>query len=374
MKRNHRVFLLIFCITLFRPLKVKSQQIDSTHFSEKYHHRKSVYESMPNRGGEIVFFGNSITEQGTWSELFGNDRIINRGIGGDTTDGLLFRLDEVIGSRPIKIFMLIGTNDLKYGRSPSYTLERIRAIVTKIKRESPLTKIYLQSVLPTLDRPERPVRKIKSVNEGLKKISKEESVSYLNLFDHFSDSKNSGQLYKHFTRDGLHLNGKGYLKWKELIKEHVWDNANEQLKRNLERIKNPKDPYVFVIAHRGDWRHAPENSIASLKGAITMGVDMVETDLQMTKDGKLIVFHDKTLERTTNGQGQLADYTYDQLSEYHLLDGLGHITEFQIPLLQEYLEIAKNKVILDLDIKSDIPFEKIGQLLRANNMLHQVVV
>ena len=83
---------------------IKAQEIDTTRFSEKYYHMKSVFESLPNGKKEIVFLGNSITEQGRWSEIFNNKHIVNRGIGGDRTDGVLFRLTEVISSKPQKIF------------------------------------------------------------------------------------------------------------------------------------------------------------------------------------------------------------------------------------------------------------------------------
>lgn len=363
-----------FFITFFISGLSFAQQIDTTNFSEKYYHRKSNYENMPNKGGEIIFFGNSITEQGTWLELFENPNIINRGIGGDTTDGLLSRVDEVIASKPIKVFILIGTNDLKFEKSPSYIVDKINAIVQKISKESPLTEIYLQSVLPTLERPERPIESIKEINSGLQSISNQENVFYLDLFSHFALAQNGEQLIASFTRDGLHLNGKGYLKWKEIIQEFVKDTPQAQLKRNLKRIKDVNNPYVFVIAHRGDWRNYPENSTGSLTGAIDMGVDIVEIDLQMTKDNKIVVFHDSNLERMTNGNGKLSGLTYQELKKLNLKNGLSHKTDYKIPLFEDYLKMAKDKVILDLDIKTGMPFQEVGQLLEKYNMFDQVIV
>lgn len=64
------------------------------------------------------------------------------------------------------------------------------------------------------------------------------------------------------------------------------------------------DDYVFVTAHRGDWIFAPENSLKALENAITLGVDIMETDVWLTKDDQLVIMHDKTLDRTTNGTGR----------------------------------------------------------------------
>ncbi len=70
--------------------------------------RQDIYDAMPGRKGEIVFFGNSITERVSWSELLENDKIINRGIGGDICWGVYNKLDEVLASKPKNIFLLIG--------------------------------------------------------------------------------------------------------------------------------------------------------------------------------------------------------------------------------------------------------------------------
>jgi len=80
----------------------------------------------------------------------------------------------------------------------------------------------------------------------------------------------------------------------------------EQLK---ELLLQPSKTYVMVVAHRGDWRKFPENSIPAIQSCIAMGVDMVEIDLAMTKDSVLILMHDKTLDRTTTGKGKVSDHS-----------------------------------------------------------------
>jgi len=81
--------------------------------------------------------------------------------------------------------------------------------------------------------------------------------------------------------------------------EHVRSSKNISLDSIINLYKNPSDHYVMVIAHRADWRNFPENSLEAIRSAIKLGVDMVEIDVRKTKDGKLILMHDETVDRTT---------------------------------------------------------------------------
>ncbi len=114
-------------------------------------------------------------------------------------------------------------------------------------------------------------------------------------------------------------------------------------------LKNFPQNKVMVVAHRGDWRNAPENSVWAVKKAIEADVDMVEIDLKMTKDSVLILMHDRTIDRTTTGKGKPSDYTIAELKELYLRDGAGHPTRMKIPTLEEILIITKGKVFLNLD-------------------------
>lgn len=69
----------------------------------------------------------------------------------------------------------------------------------------------------------------------------------------------------------------------------------------------------MVVSHRGDWRNWPENSIPAIESVIGMGVDIMELDLKLTKDSVLVLCHDKTIDRTTNGRGRVCDITYDSI-------------------------------------------------------------
>lgn len=109
---------------------------------------------------------------------------------------------------------------------------------------------------------------------------------------------------------------------------------------------------IYVAAHRGDCARFPENTMPAFRAAIEAGVDQVETDVRVTKDGELVLIHDATVDRTTNGTGKVCDYT---LAELKALDaGLHKGEEFRgvtIPTLREFLELVKDHPTLTLDIE-----------------------
>ena len=98
--------------------------------------------------GKIIFLGDSITDFGDWNELFGNNDIYNRGISGDQTVWALQRLDRIKESKPRKVFIMIGTNDLAVDRSPEDVANNIGRIVKELKTSSPETEIYVESLFP----------------------------------------------------------------------------------------------------------------------------------------------------------------------------------------------------------------------------------
>jgi glycerophosphoryl diester phosphodiesterase len=118
---------------------------------------------------------------------------------------------------------------------------------------------------------------------------------------------------------------------------------------NVSRIS----PFT-IIAHRGASAYYPENTIASFKGAIAMGADMVELDVQVTLDGEVVVFHDEEIKRCTNGRGRIADYALVNLKK---LDAGSWFDEkfrgAEIPLLTEVLNLCKNKVAVNIEIKTE---------------------
>ena len=117
------------------------------------------------------------------------------------------------------------------------------------------------------------------------------------------------------------------------------------LEKILANLENSNDNKIMVIAHRGDWRNAPENSIQAIQNCIDLGVDMVEIDVRKTKDNQLVLMHDETLDRTTTGKGYVSDWTLDSLQTLFLKNEQGIATAQKIPALKEALLTSKNKAI-----------------------------
>ena len=118
----------------------------------------------------------------------------------------------------------------------------------------------------------------------------------------------------------------------------------------LAEINDPNSDYVVVISHRGDWRNYPENSIPAIESVIRMGVDMMELDVKMTKDSVLVLMHDQTINRMTNGKGLVKDFTYDSLMTFKLRRAHNVTTDsLRIPTLREALLCCKDRILVNVD-------------------------
>ena len=127
---------------------------------------------------------------------------------------------------------------------------------------------------------------------------------------------------------------------------------------------------VLVAAHRGDWRNAPENSLLAFKYAAAMGVDIVELDLKKTKDGEIIIMHDETIDRVSDGKGKPSDYTLEEIRKFRLRNGLGRITNNTIPTLREVMIALKGKVMVNLDKSYDY-YNEAYAILKETGTLKQ---
>ena len=117
----------------------------------------------------------------------------------------------------------------------------------------------------------------------------------------------------------------------------------------MKRFKNPKDNYVQICAHRGVSEIVPENSVAGIKKCIELGFDIIEIDLAKTKDGRIVLMHDKTLERTTTGKGNVSDFTLAEIKKLYLKDINGKVTTERMPTLEEALDVAKGNIFVQMD-------------------------
>ena len=149
--------------------------------------------------------------------------------------------------------------------------------------------------------------------------------------------------------------------------------ADEPVKAIHRKIVNPANKEVTVVAHRADWRYAPENSIAAIKSSIRLGADVVELDIQKTKDGKLILMHDNTLDRTTTGKGKVSEWTLDSIRTLYLKNGASLRTKHRVPTLEEALLTAKGHVMVNLD-KAYPNFDEIFHILEKTGTVDQIIM
>lgn len=204
---------------------VACRQAEGPQHSLYWHQRATHFELLPNDTGEIIFLGDSITDGCNWGELFGDSKVKNRGISGDTTQGILDRLDEVVESRPARVFLMIGINDLAMGKSPKEIVDNIKRIVRSIREDSPDTEICLESLLPVNpDFPQFPkhtskTQEVQAINRVLKRMAQESDLRYIDLYGEFIVEDN--KLNPEFTNDGLHLTGAGYRVWKGAVAPYV---------------------------------------------------------------------------------------------------------------------------------------------------------
>ena len=146
----------------------------------------------------------------------------------------------------------------------------------------------------------------------------------------------------------------------------------------VEVLRDPTSPYVFVAAHRGGWEHdwenrAPENSLANIDKAVRMNFDVFETDLAQTKDGHIVVMHDPTVDRTTNGKGEVADLTLAELKGLRLKYTNGELSEETVPTFEEFLERAQGRILFKIDYRAPLEtFPETVRLVEEYGMLNQV--
>ena len=150
-------------------------------------------------------------------------------------------------------------------------------------------------------------------------------------------------------------------------------SAQTRTDKLLKNLHDNESKYIFVIAHRGDWRNAPENSLQSIEKAIAMKVDMIELDIQPTKDGNFICMHDETLDRTSTGKGPIKDYTTEELKKFVLRSGSGIKTRQPIPTLKEALNVCKGRILVNID-KGGTYIKEIMPIIQECGMEKQVII
>jgi len=208
-----------------------------------YQKRIKEYRDHPIGKNKIVFIGNSITySMRHWDKKLNVKNIVNRGISGDYSDGILERLDEIIYYKPLAVFLLIGLNDFfddnttRPGRTPEYVAKNILTAAKTIKQESPETKIFIQTILPINNQQyldEKPQVNFlwttyypsvnQQVNETNKILKENNEFEIIDLHPLYLNNDRS--MKRNLSKDGVHLNENGYNIWIDRVKPLV-DRVN----------------------------------------------------------------------------------------------------------------------------------------------------
>ena len=168
-------------------------------------------------GCDALFFGDSITCDGNFDELFPDLRVVNLGVYGDTLEDLLRRVPEVRAEAPARIFLMGGINSLGYDNT-NECLRRYVDLVAALRNACPDAALYLQSVLPIsaelADQHGFSNQIVRDFNAGVQALAEEQGLTYVDLWPAYAKD---GALDPALTRDGIHLNFNAYGPWAEII-------------------------------------------------------------------------------------------------------------------------------------------------------------
>lgn len=218
-----RVLIVFLVVSMAVPGLAQRKGMDTIpNMPDHYRMRVEKFKKETVIPGKVIFLGNSITEGGNWKRLLKDSSIVNRGISGDNTFGVVARIDDVVKRQPEKVFLLIGTNDLSRKIPVEVILENIFTIVSRIRAGSPKTKIFVQSILPVNASFEKFPNhydndsEILIINDQLSRYAERLRYTYVDLYGKFLDEQS--RLKSSYTYDGLHLNSAGYQHWVEILK------------------------------------------------------------------------------------------------------------------------------------------------------------
>ena len=222
-------------------LKIKNQ---GDWARNRYFERVDDFKAKPIGFNKIVLLGNSIIKGGgDWNKRLGTSNIVNRGISGDITEGVLERLDEIEYYKPLAVFLLIGFNNLftDYNSDPEITPDYISNNIIKIaeiiKKVSPKTDIFIQTIMPINN--EQYIKTTASysfllssykpsINKQIKRVNSllinNDEFKIIDLHPKFTNQK--GILDRYLSNDGVHPNENGYSTWVEILRPYIKEINN----------------------------------------------------------------------------------------------------------------------------------------------------
>jgi lysophospholipase L1-like esterase len=195
---------------------------------QAWNERHAKYlEMIKSGGGDLLFVGDSITEgwggagKDVWAKEYAPGMALNIGIGGDTTQNVLWRLanGEVEGLKPKVVVLMIGTNNFGLHQDqPKDVIRGVTAVVASLREKLPGAHVLLLGIFPRDANPQAGIRaKIAEVNTGIMKLDDGKAVHYLDISKAFTEA--DGSLKKEIMPDFLHLSGEGYQRWADAIRQ-----------------------------------------------------------------------------------------------------------------------------------------------------------
>ena len=163
---------------------------------------------------DVCFAGDSITRRGLWSEFYPEWEVANRGIGSDTSEGLLNRLDQIVDTKAEKVFVMVGINDFGKDVDVQQTASNVEQAVGYLEANMDGCTVYLESVLPAATVDDALIRELNGLYSGI--ADAHGRVEYIDLHDGFTLADGAQDMGL-FSADGVHLNGEGYVAWMDAL-------------------------------------------------------------------------------------------------------------------------------------------------------------
>ena len=245
-------------------------------------HRYDSFQATPVTKQSIVFVGNSITNMQPWAELFTVPNVVNRGNSGAFSWEILANVQSYIACRPEKLFIMVGTNDMNVdGYAPENVVKNVRQTVKHIQKESPLTKVFVESVMPSTNG-RRTVEKGRILNAQLRRMAEEMGVTFIDYFEALMGCSDMS-----FSYDNLHPHVLGTAKWTNVLSSYVSDSKSAVL-TEIPLVNNAgradsygartsvfgqlpvtKDDVLFIgdeFVHSGEWQELLGNPNVKNRG------------------------------------------------------------------------------------------------------------
>jgi len=187
-----------------------------THFNK----RVAEIDALGPKPGGVLLVGDSITEGWMWRDFPYDGPVANHGVGWDVSEGVLARNPQILREDPKAVFVMIGTNDLSYDRTPDQILPPLKSALVSYAQQWPNAKIYLQSVLPRNGQWDKSVT---ALNAALPNLAKDRALAgrvlYIDLTPIMGTSPDA--LRETYTYDGIHLTDEGYAAWGEALRPYL---------------------------------------------------------------------------------------------------------------------------------------------------------